>query len=63
MKVALLGGSGFVGTALAAGLETRGDEPIIVLLRNPYEAAGVAAPRAAIVKFPELKAALRDLLR
>ena len=49
MKIALLGGSGFVGAALARALQARGDEPIIVSLRDPRYAAHAAAQCEAIV--------------
>jgi uncharacterized protein len=42
VKVAVLGASGFVGTALAAALRARGDEVRAVSLRDPAGAAAVA---------------------
>ncbi len=49
MNVALLGGSGFVGRALAAALKARGDEAVVVSLRAPQEAADGAAACEVIV--------------
>lgn len=49
MRVALLGGTGFIGTALAAALRNRGDEIVILSLRDPRRAAKLAAPCDAIV--------------
>lgn len=49
MKVALLGGSGFVGTALAQALRDRGDVPVVISLRDPQRAAQEAVECSTIV--------------
>jgi uncharacterized protein len=49
MNVLLLGGSGFVGSHLAAALRARGDEVAITSLRDPRAAAAVAASYDAVV--------------
>lgn len=49
MKVALLGGSGFIGRHLAAALGARGDEVAIVSLRDLERAADLASSCDAIV--------------
>jgi uncharacterized protein len=49
VRVALLGGTGFIGTALAAALRDRGDEVVVLSLRDPQRAAEGAAPCDAIV--------------
>lgn len=49
MRVALLGGSGFVGAAIASALRARGDTPLAISLRDPERAAERAADCAAIV--------------
>lgn len=49
MNVCILGGSGFIGTHLAAALRERGDDVTIAALRDPQEAAQQAASCDAIV--------------
>lgn len=49
MKVTVLGGSGFVGTALTAALTQRGDEVRTVSLRDPGRAAADAAGSDVVV--------------
>jgi uncharacterized protein (TIGR01777 family) len=49
MRVALLGGSGFVGDALAAALRARGDDVTVLSLRDPAHAADGATDCEAIV--------------
>jgi hypothetical protein len=49
MRVALLGGSGFVGGALAGALRERGDDVILLSLRAPRDSAVAAAACDAIV--------------
>ncbi len=49
MRVALLGGSGFVGYALASALRARGDEVAILSMRAPERAADGATQCDAIV--------------
>jgi uncharacterized protein (TIGR01777 family) len=49
MKVAVLGGSGLIGSALVDALRARGDEIAVVSLRDPVAAAKVASSCDAIV--------------
>ncbi len=49
MRVALLGGSGFIGDALAAALRARGDDVAVLSLRDPEHAADGATDCEAIV--------------
>jgi uncharacterized protein len=49
MRVAVLGASGFVGSALCAALRARGDDVLALSLRDTDEAARRAAPCDAIV--------------
>ncbi|HUY40631.1 MAG TPA: TIGR01777 family oxidoreductase [Candidatus Dormibacteraeota bacterium] len=49
MRVALLGGSGFIGDALAAALRARGDDVTVLSLRDPEHAADGATDCEAIV--------------
>jgi uncharacterized protein (TIGR01777 family) len=49
VKIALLGGSGFIGSALAQALRARGDTPVILSLRDPQAAAEGAVDCGAIV--------------
>ncbi|HEV8021473.1 MAG TPA: TIGR01777 family oxidoreductase [Candidatus Lustribacter sp.] len=49
MKVAVLGASGFVGTALAAALTARGDEVIAISLRDPARAAVATAGTDVVI--------------
>ncbi|MBV9027603.1 MAG: TIGR01777 family oxidoreductase [Candidatus Eremiobacteraeota bacterium] len=49
MKVLLLGGSGFIGSHLAAALRARGDAVRVMSLRDPEAAASAAATHDAIV--------------
>ncbi|HVR45139.1 MAG TPA: TIGR01777 family oxidoreductase [Candidatus Binatia bacterium] len=49
MNVLLIGGSGFVGRHLAAALRERGDTLAVASLREPAEAARVAAACDAVV--------------
>ncbi len=49
MRVALLGGSGFVGKHLQAALRARGDDVVLASLRDPVAAADAAADCDAIV--------------
>lgn len=49
MRVALLGGSGFIGEAIASALRERGDTPLAISLRDPQRAAESASDCAAIV--------------
>lgn len=49
MKIAMLGGSGFIGKHLASALRERGDEVLTASLRDPLTAAAVAAACDAIV--------------
>ncbi|HEY9085110.1 MAG TPA: TIGR01777 family oxidoreductase [Candidatus Tyrphobacter sp.] len=48
-RVALLGGSGFIGTALATALRARGDEVSLLSLRAPRAAAAAASACGVIV--------------
>ncbi len=48
-RVALLGGSGFIGTELAGALRARGDDVALLSLREPAAAAAVASACDAIV--------------
>ncbi|HZZ65517.1 MAG TPA: TIGR01777 family oxidoreductase [Candidatus Baltobacteraceae bacterium] len=49
MRIAIAGGSGFIGRHLAAALTGRGDGVVQISLRDPVEAAQKAAPCDAIV--------------
>jgi len=49
MIITLLGGSGFIGRALAAALERRGDTVRTVSLRDPVAAAALAAGSEVVV--------------
>ncbi len=49
VRVALLGGSGFAGDALAAALRARGDDVTVLSLRDPERAANGATQCEAIV--------------
>lgn len=49
MRVALLGGSGFIGSALAQALRARDDEPVVISMRDPERAAEEAVECAAVV--------------
>jgi uncharacterized protein len=49
VNVCVLGGSGFIGTYLVAALRARGDDVTIASLRDPQEAARLAAACEAIV--------------
>ena len=49
MRVGVLGGSGFIGRHLISVLKSRGDEVVVVSLRDPWEAAAQCAPCDAVV--------------
>jgi hypothetical protein len=51
VRILLLGGSGFIGRALATALRARGDEVETISLRDPVAAAGVAATCDAVFNF------------
>lgn len=51
MRVAILGGRGFLGRHLAQTLRARGDEPMEVSLRDPRAAAAACAGCDAVVNF------------
>lgn len=49
MRVALLGGTGFIGTTLVDALHRRGDDVVLCSLREPHEAAAACSHCDAIV--------------
>lgn len=49
MRIAVIGGSGFVGRHLRAAVEARGDEAVVLSLRDPSAAAATASLCDAVV--------------